>query len=225
MPSQNTRPSPQPSLNVKQILVSTLSLGMIILAGMKFWQDSFPEEPPTYRTYYYQPLVDNQYENPANWQPSYPGTHILADQKVFIQGLANLPFYDLTIAGTLFIGIDGELFGPKQQVTLLTSGTLNNDGSILLDGLQSQGKISNNFTGKISCNFFHNLAEGETFNLQGSTLEAIQRLENIGKFHNYGLCNARDQFENYAVFNQLGQATLVVKGEPLQMATTQSLDP
>lgn len=223
--------APRPSLNPRQrqqwrnLLATSTATVLIAAIGIGLWKQDkqVPLAPETViAEYYFQPSTDNLYENPDNWHPEYPGAVISSGQKVVLQGMAILPFYDLEVNGILHISVGSTLHAPKQKLRVSQTGKLINDGEALLSSLHNEGQLNNNFTGKISCDFFSNLTSGEMFNLQGSELTVTQRLLNTGNFFNYGTCNAEATFENRSTFNQLGSAELIVNGESLQIAVNQT---
>lgn len=161
----------------------------------------------------FSPKVDSHYENPANWTPSYPGTHIQKHQEVIVQGFVNIPFYDLTIDGLLHVELDATIFSPNSQLTVGKTGTLYNDGEVILKHLHQEGLVNNNYSGKLNLHTFQADQSGRTYNLSGGEMIVTQSFTNKGEFNNYGDCRVKFDFDNEADFNQIGDSRLFVKGK------------
>lgn len=164
-------------------------------------------------TFYFSPIEDNHFANPANWKPYYPGVFIFKDQKVIIQGEANLPFYDLQVEGQLELGIDSRIFSPEHGLIIKKQGKVNNHGEIMVASIAQNGHFNNNFTGKLDTYRLETGKHSETFNLLGAEMIVKEAFHNQGEFSNYGSIQAKENFHNSAQFHQMGSSSLLVKGQ------------
>ncbi|MCI4670275.1 MAG: hypothetical protein MRZ79_19215 [Bacteroidia bacterium] len=181
------------------------------------------QENTKIHTFYFSPKEDNNYANPGNWSPFYPGTIIFPDQKVILQGHADLPFFDLFVEGQLELELDAMVFSPQNGITIKESGELENHGEIVVDHINQYGLLNNNFTGKVNT---YNMATGKhskTFNLLGAEIIVKESLLNEGLFNNYGQVFAEQEFTNSSKFYHMGSSSLLVKGKAYTAVSGQLL--
>ncbi|WNJ16776.1 hypothetical protein [Pontibacter sp. G13] len=198
---------------------SLVSVGMIAMAVIVGWliyggaEPSVPDPGP----FFFVGEEDNFYENPANWQPSYPGTNIASNQKVVIQEPVYLTGYDLSILGTIQIAIDAEVFSAENGISVLKDGLLINEGSMILHHLDLAGELTNRQTGSIVVKQLKAAEIAKTRNLKGGEMEVSQLLQNLGNFENYGICKVGDTLDQHGSFRNMTGSELYVKGEAVML--------
>ncbi|MEM7654567.1 MAG: hypothetical protein AAF399_00450 [Bacteroidota bacterium] len=194
--------------------------GAILLLGFLggiWWLNR--EAPPTavvWEEFYFSPTEDNFFENPANWMPAYPGTHIPPQSRLIVQGVAYLTDYDLTVSGQLQIAMDGQLFSSKGSLILEERAQLANEGELILHRIENRGQLFNRAAASLNVHHYDAMPGAITRNFKGASFVVNQQLRNQGLFDNYGQCSVRLRFENEATFNQLNGSELMIQGEQIQ---------
>ena len=212
-PSLQTRS--RQTIAPQQLLI--LSLGIVALlaslGGILYWNqekvaiDSFEKE------FYFSPVENNFFENPANWLPEYPGTTPDSQSRLIIQGLAYLTDYDLKIKGELVISMDGQIFSSKGGIHIAEGASLVNEGELILHHLINEGKLVNQLASELQLVNFQSSPNSVTQNLRGAHFAVRERLLNQGIFDNYGQCDVQTDFFNEAIFNHLQGGELLVQGK------------
>lgn len=95
------------------------------------------------KTYYFLGSSDHDYNNPENWQPSYPGMQISEQDEVIIQSHAFFDGEDLSVAGTLRVELGETLNSPAHGIKIKYQGKLFNEGEIAVRFIENKGKLSN----------------------------------------------------------------------------------
>jgi len=205
----------------------TLGAFSLFLASLIFLfaskKGDYIPEPSITEEFYFAPISDHHYANPANWKPSYPGTLIKGHQRIHIQGEAYLPFYDLEVEGSMNLGLDASLLGPEGKIWIKKGGEVQNHGKILLESMVQEGKLCNNFTGSIDLDDFETRHSSQTFNLSGGHMVVNHSFYNRGNFRNYGDFKAKNQFKNASDFHQSQGGKLTIKGKPYLQKAIRSL--
>ena len=211
-------PSPSPILRNVIFTFSGALLLAALIVGLFNFQDDKPD-PTALKEFYFSPNEDNFYHNPANWSPSYPGTVIGEDSKIILQGVVQMPDFDLEIAGTMQVIMDATVFSSRGDIIIKSVGTLQNEGEIMVNSIENWGTVTNNVSASINVHHYTAHPESKTHNLKSAAFVASQRVSNEGKFDNYSYCSVGEEFNNKndAVFNQMGNGRLIIKGKWLNM--------
>ncbi|MEM6262128.1 MAG: hypothetical protein AAGI38_06435 [Bacteroidota bacterium] len=174
----------------------------------------YGEKPAT--TYYFLGVEDGLYENPANWQPGYPGTFISPKEKVIIQESVSFTGYDLEVAGKLKIGPGAELFSSRNTLRIASTGYVVNDGELKVHQIENEGKLDNSLAAEIDLYEFRAGPKAITRNAQSARFVTLGNIYNEGVFQNYSYCSIGGELDNRATFSQLSNGQLIVQGKPVQ---------
>lgn len=194
-------------------IVSLFIVGTVLLSGVAlFLFIKSPPEERVYEEFTFAPQDDNLYENPDNWSPSYPGTHIQEGQLISIQGMAYATYYDIVIDGKAIIGREATLYSFSGNLTMGRTGELVNFGELMVNRLINHGRVINHMAGSVDVLTFEASDSGVTDNLNGADFKIATTFTNSGVFNNYSVCVVKEKFINHSVFNQLRGGKLVYRG-------------
>ncbi|RMG20405.1 MAG: hypothetical protein D6730_19950 [Bacteroidetes bacterium] len=188
-------------------MISVLLLGCLSL--LVFWFHASSTE----QVYFFSAREDNLYENPANWSPAYPGTHIREEEKIVLRGMVYITDYKLNIAGSMDLGLGSTLYALAGDVQIGATGQLTNRGELMVNRLINEGKINNSASGKIDVMEYTALPGAYTHNGPEAAFITAGNLHNQGVFNNYNLCKVRGKLINEAVFNMLPGSRLLLRNE------------
>lgn len=162
--------------------------------------------------YFFQAVEDHLYENPANWLPAYPGTDISAGDRVVLMENVSFIGYDIRVNGKLEIGMGVSLISGENGLLVSKTGVVDNSGEIFVKYIESSGRIANQIAARIHLFNFHAFEGATTYNSASAIFTTLIDLENQGRFDNYGVCKAGNDFRNHALFYQIRYANLDVRG-------------
>ncbi|MEZ4773060.1 MAG: hypothetical protein R3D00_07750 [Bacteroidia bacterium] len=162
--------------------------------------------------YFFQAVEDHLYENPANWLPTYPGAEVRTGDRVVLMENVSFVGYDIVVNGYLEIGMGVSLISGENGLLVSNTGTVDNSGEILVKYIESSGRIANQIAARIHLFNFHAFEGAITHNSASATFVTLLDLENQGRFDNYGICKAGNDFRNHAFFYQIRYANLDVRG-------------
>lgn len=163
--------------------------------------------------YFFLAQEDHYYANPANWYPAYPGHQIGPEDRVFLLTDVYYRGFTLEVAGTLEVELGAEIISADGGIRILPTGLLDNDGTLMVRDITNQGRLHNRLSAVIHVHRYRALPASHTHNACAATFVALDHLVNEGQFDNYAHCEAGRSFYNLAVFNQLSQSRLDVRGE------------
>ena len=164
--------------------------------------------------YHFVAKADNQYVNPANWSPAYPGVEIGPEDRIFIDDDAVYEGLNLEVYGTIEIALGTTLSSASGELRLRYSGTCNNYGTIRVKGTRIWGSFTNNTSGRIFSSFISIRKEANLSNLPGASFVIQGDLANLGRVLNYGHVSVGNKLilMDHSQFRQIGRAELLVRG-------------
>jgi len=206
-------PRPAPRLNVKTITAYAFA-GIVMVSGLLlFTFDPFSEPEGT--EYIFSSVEDNLYENPANWEPEYPGTKIKKDDKIVVQDDAFFMGYDIEIDGTLEIAISAKLHSTGNNLVIRPSGKVLNEGILSVNTVENHGVLDNSLSATANLHHYRAYEYALTSNRMSADFVITESLVNEGTFNNYSSCTVGKKFVNTSSFNPMSQSVLTVKGTVL----------
>jgi hypothetical protein len=165
--------------------------------------------------YFFLALEDSYYENPANWFPAYPGDQISDSNRVVLMADASFGSYDIHIAGSMEITLGVRLHSALGSLQVMPSGTLDNQGSLMVMRIKNYGTLYNRLSALIYLYEYIAYDGAITQNACSAVFETIAHIENSGRFDNYSRCIAGSDFSNSCIFNQIYASRLEVSGRTL----------
>lgn len=166
--------------------------------------------------YFFTATEDNFYENPANWEPEYPGTLIESDTRIVIQDMAYLTGFDLEVKGLLEVVMGASLYSDQNDIFLSQEGKLDNHGEIIVDKIHNNGLIFNQMGAKVHVKSLSLNQSGSVQNLRSANFIVIDSLVNQGHFLNYSYCAAGELY-NHAQFHQIRGSELHIDGKNIEL--------
>ncbi|MEM6344985.1 MAG: hypothetical protein AAF927_13930 [Bacteroidota bacterium] len=166
--------------------------------------------------FFFSAKEDNFYENPANWEPEYPGTVIEADARIVIQDLAYLTGYNLKVNGLLEVAMGASLYSDQNDIVLFHEGKLDNHGEIIVNNIRNGGLVFNQMGAKIHVKSFALEQSGSVQNLRSANFIVIDSLVNQGHFLNYSYCAAGELY-NHSQFQQTKGSELHIDGKSVEL--------
>lgn len=163
--------------------------------------------------YFFLANEDHFYENPSNWYPAYPGTHVKAADRIVILTDVNYTGFDLEVDGIMEVMLGAKITSADGAITIHKQGELDNDGELLVASIFNYGKLNNRFSAVVHVHDFVAYNGAFTHNAYSASFRTINNLTNEGRFDNYSSCFAGRDFRNEAVFNQNRHSLLDVSGE------------
>lgn len=192
------------------VMASALSLAIIFVLIVKPTGEIATLKAS--KVYYFNANQDNFYENPANWQPEYPGTHIASDSRLVLESEAYVTGYDLKIEGVLQIMEEASLIAISNKLEIENGAKLFNRGKLLANVIHNAGLLKNNQSAVLKVDTYHALPESHTINLHAGKFNTQKDFINQGRFDNYGLCEVGTEFLNRAEVYQQGRAQIRIRG-------------
>lgn len=178
-----------------------------------------------YKDFHFEPTEDSFFENPANWQPAYPGTHIQAGDRIILHGPAYATFYDIKLEGAMEIYAEGSFYSFNGNLEILPGAEIQNHGELMVNELTNAGIIDNQSSATVDVMHYTGDEGSVMNNLLGANFTSAGNMVNKGIFNNYGLCAVRDEFKNLATFNELPGSELVVHGNRAYLPSQHDLQP
>ncbi|MEL6588559.1 MAG: hypothetical protein AAFP02_18945 [Bacteroidota bacterium] len=168
------------------------------------------------RTYYFTAKEDNFYENPANWEPSYPGNKVEVDTRIVVQEVMYITGFDLELDGLLDVQMGATVMASHSDIILSSTGKIDNQGEIIVQNILNEGLIFNQLGAVINTRNLVSSESGSVQNLKSAQVIVIQNLTNEGHFLNYSYCAAGELF-NHAEFQQVRGSELRIDGENIEL--------
>ncbi len=195
------------SIDFQTIFLKTVSAALFMLA--------FYGITKAQTTYTFTGEMDERYENPANWTPTYPGTEIADGSIVFIEGAATANT-NLLVKGTLHIAVGASLLIDSADLSIQNSGKLMNDGEITAASVRNAGMINNNFAATLHAASFTGSHGSMTNNLMSAAISIDGNLHNNGVFNNYSTCTVAGNFTNTFSFNEMRNSEMKIAGQHIE---------
>lgn len=225
------RISPQTSLSQRTSLRNLLGFagGIALMALLAIVYQQQARDPLADRTYameyFFSPVEDHFYENPANWRPSYPGLTIPSNSRVVLQDLASFSAPELVVQGSLETLMDATLYSTSGKVTIQSGGRVRNYGEMMISNLDNQGVFENGVGAELYAHYYQAASGASAWNQAGALFNITRSFLNQGAFRNNGDCFARRDFNNLADFSQGEAGQLFINGEKSQPTLTASAQP
>ncbi len=137
--------------------------------------------------YYFSGNEDNNFNNPSNWTPSYPGNTISNEDAVFIQSDVNMEGVDLEINGFIEVSMGTTLYSGSNGIKIGKKGRAVNNGEVSLLFLENAGSFENQSMGILKVNTCIIRKEATLDNLFSAKM-ATENFLNEGVFNNYSKC-------------------------------------
>lgn len=188
----------------------------VIVGVMGYEQIEQMRHDEAVRTYYFTAKEDNFYENPANWEPSYPGTNIEVDTRIVVQETMYITGFDLKLNGLLDIQMGATVMASNNDLLLSSTGKIDNQGEMIVQNILNEGLIFNQLGAVINAKNLVSRKSGSVHNLKNAQVIVIQNLTNEGHFLNYSYCAAGELF-NHAEFQQVRGSELRIDGENVEL--------
>ncbi|MFN0200039.1 MAG: hypothetical protein ACKVTZ_00880 [Bacteroidia bacterium] len=169
--------------------------------------------------FYFTANEDSNFENPANWSPSFPGNIVREGDKVFIQSDVMIQAEKVIIGGNFDVTLGVNVTATETKIIIEKGGTFNNNGTVRVESIENHATLEN--AGMIRVNEIKTVKG--SINNNGITGEVMiqNNLKNEGTFNNSGTCVVMNQLINLATVNQLYSAKMTVKGTYSQNATAE----
>lgn len=163
--------------------------------------------------FYFSGNEDADYTNAANWSPTYPGTTIGANDKVFIQADANIIGFDLMVEGLLDISMGAKISANGNNLVLRGNAKVMNNGEIIVSNIKNEGTFENCAGARFACKQFNNTKSG-IMNAGIASKSFINELFlNEGVYNLSSECEVKGNFFNKKSITLSHQAILNVSGE------------
>lgn len=219
----NLRNRNQFNLSPKNALTHKLTAAggvlVLCLALLALWQWNRSVGDPSAgeeETFFFSPVADHLFENPANWSPHYPGNVVRKNQQFILEGTAYLTGFDLVVGGTLLIPVGVGLRVMEGNIQIQSTGTLINDGEVLARTIRNEGQIHNNLSAMLDAGQFYAAAGAYTQNARSAQFIIRGSAANYGIFTNYSLCSIGEEWINAATFYQMPKSALIIKGNVVE---------
>jgi hypothetical protein len=199
------------TIHIQNLFLKTLSAALFMLA--------FYGIAAAQTTYTFTGEMDDQYENPANWTPAYPGTEVAVNDLVFIEGMA-VAHGEIIVNGTFHIATGASLEMDSAKLSIRSTGKLMNDGELLADAVFNAGMINNNFAASLNVKEYVVAQGAMTNNLLSAEMVIRGNLNNQGVFNNYSTCTVAGDFVNAFSFNAMHRSELKVEGRHVEQIGT-----
>lgn len=171
------------------------------------------------KTYFFLGNEDNLYENPANWSPTYPGTKILAGDKLYIQADANFDGFNLEIEGLLDIEYGAGLYSSDNGIVIHKTGSVLNNGEINIRFIENFGTYENAYNTMIKKYY------GYKYSIMNNSISALFSIKenciNQGILHNYNNVTILGNLNNFSEIYLHNQANLTVSGSFIESITSE----
>lgn len=162
------------------------------------------------KTYFFLGNEDNLYENPSNWSPSYPGTKVLAGDKLYIQADVNFEGFNLEVEGLLDVEYGAGLYSPDNGIIIRKTGNLLNNGDINIRFIENFGTYENVYSTTIKK--YYGCKYSEMNNSISALFSVKEKVTNEGIIHNYNNMAILGNLENFSEIYLHNQANLTVSG-------------
>ncbi|MBX7241674.1 MAG: hypothetical protein K1X92_07985 [Bacteroidia bacterium] len=136
--------------------------------------------------YYFSGNEDNNYNNPSNWTPSFPGNIIHAEDAVVLQSDVNIDGV-IEINGSVEVAVGTSLFSGSNGIKIGKNGKMVNNGEVTLYFLENAGFFENQSMGILKVNTCIIRKEATLNNLFSARI-ASEEILNEGTFNNYSKC-------------------------------------
>ena len=163
--------------------------------------------------YYFSGNEDADYTNAANWFPTYPGTTIGVDDKVFIQADANIIGFDLLVEGLLDVSMGAKISASSSNLLLKRNAKVMNNGEIIVSYLKNEGTFENCAGGRFACSQLNNTISGTMNSAIASKSFINETFLNEGVYNLSSECVVKGNFFNKKSITLSNQAILNVIGE------------
>jgi hypothetical protein len=141
---------------------------------------------PRTATFTYAPNTDQNWSNPTNWDPAYPGTKIPEGEAVVLYGPTQLHFEELQVEGELTIEREGNLSGPNTRIRVLPGGIIRNRGELQAKEITVEGAFENAFGASLSTSRLSTTDQSITLIQPSASVRVEGELRNQGTFRNFG---------------------------------------
>lgn len=200
-PSQRDLVVTQTSVSLSFVwFFSEFAFICMLLVGMRL---------PAPHAFYFSPRTDSFFENPANWQPYYPGPHIRKKHEIHIQGMCYLTSFNLTLAGKLYVEKDATLYAFAGGLLVEPKAQIHNQGEIIINQLYHKGKLFNMPGAHFDVLNFYSYSSSITQNFSHAQFNIVGTCDNEGSFMNYGLCVVKEAIAYPENFSQGDGANLL----------------
>lgn len=171
------------------------------------------------KTYFFLGSEDNLYENPANWSPYYPGTKVIAGDKLYIQADVNFDGFNLEVEGLLDIEYGAGIYSSENGIIIRSSGNVLNNGEINIRFIENFGTYENAYNTMIKKYY------GYKYSITNNSISALMCTKEIfinqGALHNYYNLAVLGQLENFGEIYLHNQANLTVSGNFVESVTSE----
>lgn len=208
------KPTSSPKLSVSGRIILVVGASLLVLALIAIIQSR--QSGALYDSqavFYFSPDYDNQFDNPKNWTPAFPGLTVGKDSSVVVQGLAHMETHDLRILGTMRIALGANLYAPEARITLDGKGHLYNAGELIVQELDNHGTFVNEIRATAHAQRYEAFGDALTENKKKGSITVTEFLSNKGRFLNEGITQVRQDFDNQATFEQINGGQLLVQGK------------
>jgi hypothetical protein len=111
----------------------------LFLLILPFWSFS--------KVFYFTGSADNDFANPENWTPTYPGANIHEKDSIYIQSDLNINDGSIVLAGRVEILMGVSFYAKTSSISVLPTGKLINQGELYVAFLDNNGLTQNDVSG------------------------------------------------------------------------------
>jgi len=97
--------------------------------------------------FYFTGSADNDFSNPENWTPRYPGANIRENDSIYVQSDLNINDGSIVLAGRMEILMGVSFYAKTSNIRILSKGKLINQGELHLSFLDNNGLMQNDVSG------------------------------------------------------------------------------
>jgi hypothetical protein len=171
------------------------------------------------KTYFFLGNEDNLYENPANWSPNYPGTKVLAGDKLYIQSDVNFDGFNIEVEGLLDIEYGAGLYSTGNGIIIRKTGNVLNNGEINIRFIENFGTYENAYNTIIKK--YYGYKYGLLNNSISALFTAKENFTNQGILHNYYNLSILGNLNNFGEIYMHNEANLTVSGNFVESITSE----
>jgi hypothetical protein len=164
------------------------------------------------KRFYFHGTENNEYVNPANWSPSYPGTKIRQNDTVIVQSDVTFSGFNLEIEGEMEIVMGASFSAKYDGIIIREGGKLMNEGEMRTKFIDNDGIVDNSVAAAWISDSCINHKYGLINSLLASEMSIKRGMINEGKWNFSGKCVVMGEFVNEGEIALAHSANLEIKG-------------
>jgi len=164
------------------------------------------------KRFYFHGTDNNEYVNPANWSPSYPGIEIGKNDTIIVQSDIQFSGFNLEVKGEIEIVMGASLIAKYNGIIIREGGKLMNEGEMRTKFIDNDGVIDNSVAAAWISDSCINHKYGLINSLLASEMSIKKGMINEGKWHFSGKCVIMGEFVNEGEIALAHSANLEIKG-------------